>query len=114
MKKIALLFLFGQFIIFILSFLLNAGISLLSYINTSFYVGGLLLFVGGIIYIFRTGSFDFFNSSMRKVLSLKHTKEDLDSMRSPSEVFSMSPKVFFQAGIPIFLMMFIAMGFYYS
>lgn len=114
MKKIALLFLFGQFIIFILSLFTNAGISLLSYINTSFYVGGLLLFVGGIVYIFRTGSFDFFSRSMRKVLSTKHTKEDLDSMRSPSEVFSISPMIFFQTGIPIFVMMFIAMGFYYS
>ncbi|MGG0643022.1 DUF3899 domain-containing protein [Sporosarcina gallistercoris] len=114
MKKITLLFLFGQLIIFILSFLSNAGLSLLSYINTSFYVGGLFLFVGGIVYIFRTGSFDFFNSSMRKVLSFKHTKEDLETMRTPSEVFSMSPKVFFHIGIPIFLMMFLAMAFYYS
>lgn len=114
MKKITLLFLFGQLIIFILSFLSNAGISLLSYINTSFYVGGLFLFVGGIIYIFRTGSFDFFSSSMRKVMSFNRNKEDLESMRNPSEVFSMSPKVLFQIGIPIFLMMFLAMGFYYS
>ncbi|MGN7410349.1 MULTISPECIES: DUF3899 domain-containing protein [unclassified Sporosarcina] len=114
MKKITLLFLFGQFVIFILSFLSKEGMSLLSYINSSFYVGGLLLFVGGIIYIFRTGSFDFFNRSMRKVISFKHTKEDLESMRSPSEVFSKSPRVFFLTGIPIFIMMFIAMAFYYS
>ncbi|WOV85701.1 DUF3899 domain-containing protein [Sporosarcina jeotgali] len=114
MKKVTLLFLFGQLIIFILCFALSDGITLLAYINNSFYVGGLLLFVGGIVYIFRTGSFDFFNSSMRKVLSFKHTKEDLESMRSPSEVFSMSPRILFLTGIPIFIMMFIAMGFYYS
>ncbi|WP_158541079.1 DUF3899 domain-containing protein [Sporosarcina sp. BI001-red] len=114
MKKITLLFLFGQLIIFILSIALNDGISLLAYINNSFYLGGLLLFLGGIIYIFRTGSFDFFNSSMRKVLSFKHTKEDLESMRSPSEVFSISPRIFFITGIPMFITMFIAMAFFYS
>ncbi|WP_025784531.1 DUF3899 domain-containing protein [Sporosarcina sp. D27] len=114
MKKITLLFLFGQFVIFILSFLSKEGMSLLAYINSSFYVGGLLLFVGGIIYIFRTGSFDFFNSSMRKVFSFKQRNEDLESLRSPSEVFSKSPRVLFLTGIPIFIMMLIAMAFYYS
>ncbi|WP_432355518.1 DUF3899 domain-containing protein [Sporosarcina sp. A2] len=114
MKKITLLFLIGQFIIFILSFVSKDGISLLSYINNSFYIGGLLLLVGGIVYIFRTGSFDFFTSSMRKVLATKNTRDDLDSMRSPSEVFSTSPRILFLTGIPILVMMFIAMAFYYS
>lgn len=114
LKKVTMLFLVGQFIIFILSYLSNAGITLLTYINNSFYVGGFLLFAGGIVYIFRTGSFDFFTSSMRKVMSTKNTRDAFDTMRSPSEVFSMSPKVLFLTGIPIYIVMFIAMAIYYS
>jgi len=113
LKKITLFFLIGQLIIFILSFLTEGGLSLLSYINISFYVGGLLLLAGGFVYIFRTGSFDFFTSSMRKVLSRRHMQEEMGSMRKPSEVFSASPRLLFLTGIPILLCMFVALGFYY-
>ena len=112
MKRITLLFLFGQFTVLILSFFSKGGITLLSYINNSFYVGGVILLLGGIIYIIRTGSFDFFTSSMRKVIATKNSKDDLDTMRAPSEVFSASPKIFFWTGLPIIILMFVAMVFY--
>lgn len=112
MKKNTILFLAGQLTIFVLSLLIRGTISLLNYVDYSFYVGGLLVLAGGIVYILRTGSFDFFTKSMRKVLSPKHTQEGLESMRTPSEVFSVSPVPFFAAGIPILLLMLIALALY--
>lgn len=70
------------------------------------------MLIGGIVYVVRTGSFDFFSSSMRKVIATKNTRDDIDTMRSPSEIFSASPKNLFLAGIPIFILMFIALAFY--
>lgn len=112
MRKSIFLFSIGQLTIFFLCFLSDGGISLLNYINYSFYVGGVLVLAGGIVYIVRTGSFDFFTSSMRKVLASKHTRDDLETMRRPSEVFSFSPKIFFQAGIPILILMSAALALY--
>lgn len=66
--------------------------SLLSYINTSFVYGGALVFIGLWVFVIRTGVFDIFTMSMRKVFKGKSTLED-DEMRLPSQVmaFSSSP-----------------------
>ncbi|MGO1057973.1 DUF3899 domain-containing protein [Planococcus sp. FY231025] len=67
----------------------NEPFSLLSYINNSFIYGGTLVFIGLWIFVVRTGVFDIFTMSMRKVFKGKSTLED-DEMRLPSEILSFS------------------------
>ena len=62
--------------------------TLLSYINASFIVGGVLLFLGLVSFVFSTGFFDVFTVSMRKVVTSKRRMDDVMAMRKPSEIFS--------------------------
>lgn len=102
-----------QLLILFAMYWMDGALSLLGYINTSFFTGGLLLLAGGIAFIFRTGSFDFFVRSSRKMIARKEQREAIESMRAPSEIFSKSPIWFFSAGLPIFILMLIALAFYY-
>ena len=63
-------------------------LTLLSYINASFIVGGVLTFLGLVSFVFSTGFFDVFTVSMRKVLASKKRMDDVMAMRRPSEIFS--------------------------
>ncbi|PIC70321.1 hypothetical protein CSV77_09605 [Sporosarcina sp. P16b] len=113
MKRNIIVFLLSQLVIVISVYSVYDKISLLGYINVSFFVSGFLLFIGALVFIIRTGSFDFFMKSTRKVFALKGQREALDSMRAPSETISMSPAWFFTAGIPTFLLMIVALLVYY-
>ncbi len=92
MKKLFIGILIIQVLIFLTMTFRSDPFSLLSYINTSFIFGGALVFIGLWVYVVRTGVFDIFTMSMRKVFKGKSTLEE-DEMRLPSEVldFSSSP-----------------------
>ena len=113
MKRNVIVFLISQLVIIISVYSVYGHMSLLNYINASFFVSGLLLFVGGIIFIVRTGSFDFFMQSSRKLVARKGQKEAIESMRAPSEIMSASPAWFFIAGLPTFILMMVALVLYY-
>ncbi|PID14906.1 hypothetical protein CSV63_10705 [Sporosarcina sp. P34] len=113
MKRTIIVFLLLQLVIVISVYSVYDEISLLGYINVSFFVSGFLLFIGAVVFIIRSGSFDFFTKSTRKIFALKGQREALDSMRVPSETISMSPAWFFAAGIPTFLLMIVALLVYY-
>ncbi|PID01848.1 hypothetical protein CSV67_12310 [Sporosarcina sp. P2] len=113
MKRTIILFLLSQLVIVISVYSVYGEISLLGYINVSFFVSGFLLFIGAVVFIIRTGSFDFFMKSTRKVFALKGQREALDSMRAPSETISVSPAWFFAASIPSFFLMVVALLVYY-
>lgn len=87
--------------------------SLLSYINSSFIVGGTVTFIGLIYYIFSTGFFDFFTVSMRKVFTPKRRMEDVMSMRNPSEVFSRPFSPLLGSGALVLAMTAIALTIFY-
>ncbi|PID05576.1 MULTISPECIES: DUF3899 domain-containing protein [unclassified Sporosarcina] len=113
MKRNSIVFLISQLVIVISVYSVYGKISLLGYINASFFVSGFLLFIGGVVFVVRTGSFDFFMKSSRKVFARKGQREVIESMRAPSEVLSASPAWFFIAGIPTFILMIVALGLYY-
>lgn len=113
MKQFIITFLSLQLFILIAMYWIDGTLSLLGYINTSFFTGGLLLLAGGIAFIFRTGFFDFFVKSSRKMIARKEQREAIETMRTPSEVFSKSPNWFFSAGLPVFALMLIALAVYY-
>lgn len=87
--------------------------TLLSYINASFVIGGFVVFIGLISYIFSTGFFDVFTVSMRKVITPKHQMEQIKSMRKPSEIFSGSVVHLLGSGLVVLAMTGIALIFYY-
>lgn len=113
MKTNIIVFLVSQLTIILSAYLVYGELSLLGYINAAFFVSGLLLFMGGAVFIIRTGSFDFFTKSMRKVLARKGQEEAIESMRPPSEALSANPAWFFIAGLPTFLLMIAALVIYY-
>ncbi|WP_158231885.1 DUF3899 domain-containing protein [Sporosarcina sp. P10] len=113
MKRNIIVFLISQLVIVISAYSVYEKISLLGYINASFFVSGFLLFIGGIVFVVRTGFFDFFMKSSRKVFARKDQREAIESMRAPSEVLSASPTWLFLAGMPTFILMLVALVLYY-
>ncbi|QHJ70751.1 DUF3899 domain-containing protein [Planococcus halotolerans] len=108
MKKTLIWILIVQAIIFLTIFIRPEDLSLLSYINTSFVYGGILVFFGAWIFVVQTGAFDIFTMSMRKFYRRKSTMED-DEMRLPSEVIPFSAAPLLIIGIVTILMMSISL-----
>jgi hypothetical protein len=79
----------------------------------SFFVGGLLVFIGLLVYVVSNGFFDIFTMSMRKVFTLKKNLEVVESMRSPSELLDFPYVPFFKLGGSILLCMLFALIFYF-
>ncbi|PID20464.1 hypothetical protein CSV61_14435 [Sporosarcina sp. P3] len=113
MKRNSIVFLISQLIIVISVYSIYGKLSLLGYINASFFVSSSLLFIGGVVFVVRTGFFDFFMKSSRKVFARKGQREAIESMRAPSEVLSASPAWLFLAGMPTFILMMVALILYY-
>jgi len=113
MKKKMQYFVFAQIVIVALMLLIYKELTLTSYINMSFLVGGTLVFIGLLIYIVSNGFFDIFTMSMRKVFTFRKNLVDTDSMRAPSELLDFPTLPFFQIGGSVLVIMFITLFFYY-
>lgn len=114
MKKKAIYFGIAQLVIVTLMLLIYKDMTLTSYINMSFFVGGSIVFIGLLIYIVSSGFFDIFSMSMRKVFTLKRSNSvDVESMRAPSEILDFPTSPFLQVGGSILAGMFIGLFFYY-
>lgn len=90
------LLLCSQLIIFILMFFTNS-ISLLNYIDKSFYISSLLLFISLAIFTVNTGFFDVVTKSFRLIFAGKDvTRENVDEMRPLSQIITIkySPLLF--------------------
>ncbi|WP_033541900.1 DUF3899 domain-containing protein [Planococcus sp. CAU13] len=111
MKKILMWILLVQAAIFLTIIIRPEDLSLLSYINTSFVYGGILVFFGAWIFVVQTGAFDIFTVSMRKFFQRKSTLED-DEMRLPSEIIPFSASPLLIIGIVTILMMGISLLIY--
>ncbi|MDW0117250.1 DUF3899 domain-containing protein [Sporosarcina thermotolerans] len=109
MKRIVINVIVSQLLIILLLFVLNGEATLLDYINVSFNIGSALLFMGLAVLVFQSGFFDFFSTSMKKVFYRKHVQEDIMTMRPPSEVITIKPNFFFRLGVPVILLMLVAL-----
>ncbi|TWT04854.1 DUF3899 domain-containing protein [Planomicrobium sp. CPCC 101079] len=89
MKKTIIGIVAVQLLIFLTILFRAENLTLLSYINNSFIYGGIIVFIGLWIFVIRTGVFDIFTISMRKVFKAKSTIED-EEMRPPSELLDFS------------------------
>ncbi|GGA18073.1 DUF3899 domain-containing protein [Psychrobacillus lasiicapitis] len=114
MKKKISYFLAVQLIIFILMFIAYGSLSLSSYINISFYIGGIITFIGLMTYVVAGGFFDLFVTSTRKVFTPKHMKKTANEMRMPSEILSFPYKPIVYLGLSCLVCMGIALVVYYA
>lgn len=114
MKKKIIYFFSAQLLIILFILLAYKHINLEAYIDISFYVGGAVTFLGLITYVMSGGFFDLYASSSRKFFTRKHIRDDIVSMRLPSEVFSFSPKPILALGLSILACTCIALFFYYG
>ncbi|PKG48305.1 MULTISPECIES: DUF3899 domain-containing protein [unclassified Planococcus (in: firmicutes)] len=113
MKKIIIGIAAVQLIIVLTMLIRSEPFSLLSYINNSFIYGGILVFFGTWVFVVRTGVFDIFTMSMRKVFKSKSTLED-DEMRLPSEVLAFSSSPLLIVGGATLVAMAVSLAFYQS
>lgn len=114
MRKVLVNFLIAHITIVLLLFLYYKEFSALTYINSSFIVGGIIVFIGLVFFVFSTGFFDFFTVSMRKVFTSKRRMADVMSMRTPSEIFSGSFSPLVISGFLVLLETCIVLLFYYT
>lgn len=98
MKIKLIVFLLLQLAIVTIVFIYYRELALIPYINVSFLVGGALFFIGLFIYVVSNGFFDIFTKSMRKAFTPKRFLSDVESMRTPSEVFDFPYVYFFRFG----------------
>ena len=113
MKKMIIGIAVIQLMIVMTMLLRSDPFSLLSYINNSFIYGGILVFFGAWVFVVRTGVFDIFTMSMRKVFKSKSTLEE-DDMRLPSETLSFSSSPFLAVGVFTLFIMVISLLIYQS
>ncbi|MFJ8064091.1 DUF3899 domain-containing protein [Psychrobacillus sp. NPDC096426] len=114
MKKKFICFFSAQLIIFILMLFVYGDLTITSYTNMSFYIGGSITFIGLMTYVVSGGFFDIFVTSTRKVFTPKNMKKTASEMRLPSEVFSFPYKPIFFLGLSCLVCMGIALVIYYA
>ncbi|MEK3989255.1 MULTISPECIES: DUF3899 domain-containing protein [Robertmurraya] len=107
------LLLCSQIIIFILMFFSNS-ISVLNYINKSFYISSLLLFISLAIFTVNTGFFDVVTKSFRLIFAGKDvTRETVDEMRPLSQIITVKYSPLLFVGFINLALCLIALLFYY-
>ncbi|WP_318615902.1 DUF3899 domain-containing protein [Sporosarcina sp. YIM B06819] len=113
MSKIIRNFIIAQVVTALIMFTYFKELTLLSYINSAFVVGGTIMFLGLVSFVFSTGFFDVFTVTMRKVITPKSRMEDVMSMRTPSEIFSAPVSPLLGSGALVLMVMGIALVIFY-
>lgn len=107
--------LFSQIAIFVISLILYRNISLLHYINLSFYLSLLCIMFSLTIFTINTGFFDVTDRSFRRLLFAKRgvSKEHIEQIRPLSEMITFNYLPLLISGILTFTCMLTALFFYY-
>jgi hypothetical protein len=115
MKKIIYLLLFSQAAILALSFAWFKDITLLNYINISFYIASILLLVSLLIYTINSGFFDNISRSFRHIFASKgsYTQKEKEELIPLSAIISVNYHPLVIIGFLDLLLMFIALTVYY-
>jgi hypothetical protein len=103
-----------QFSIFITSFIYYHEISLLSYINISFYISAALLIISLLIHTIHSGFFDVISKSFNYSFTRGKDKRSWEEVPSLSELITINQKPFLFYGLCTGLFMLIALIVYYA
>jgi len=114
-KKISWWFFPSQILVFLISFIKYHSIGLVQYINISFIIGGILLFISIAIFLLNTGFFDVTVEGFRKVFNKnsKSPEEELDELRPVSEVITFNYMPMFINSLIMMFLMALALILYY-
>jgi hypothetical protein len=112
-KKMLILALI-QFFIIITSFIYYHKISLLSYINISFYISATLLIISLLIYTIHSGFFDVISKSFNYSFTRGKDNRSWDEVPSLSELITVNQKPLLFYGLCTSLFMLIALFVYYA
>ena len=106
----------SQVLIFIFSLVYQQSITLLSYINISFYIASILLFTSLIVFTVNSGFFDAISYSFRTVFAGKEEgekKKSFEEMTPLSELVTFNANPLFMVGLLDFIFMLAALFVYY-
>lgn len=107
-------FLITEIMVILLSFLVYKEISLISFINMSFYVGSVIIFLSLLLITIKGGFFDTITQSFRLFfLGRKVPKEEIKNMPPLSQIVKLNIFPYFLNGIIVIVLMLIALYYYY-
>lgn len=109
-------FFISQLLILILSLVYHQSISLLGYINISFYIASTLIFLSLIVFTVNSGFFDAISYSFRSVFTGKEDgekKKSFDEMTPLSELVTINANPLLLVGLFNFILMLAALFIYY-
>jgi hypothetical protein len=112
-KKLLILALF-QIVILIISCIFYHTITLLSYINISFYISAALLITSLLIYTIHSGFFDVMSKSINQTFTRGAVRRRWDEIPSLSELITVNQKPLLLYGFWTGLFMLIALFVYYA
>jgi hypothetical protein len=113
-RKVFYGFLGSQLLILILSLVYQQSITLLSYINISFYIASILLFTSLIVFTVNSGFFDAISYSFRTVFAGKEEKKkSFDEMTPLSELVTFNANPLLMVGLLDFILMLAGLFVYY-
>lgn len=113
LKKRILILAISQLAILAVSFIFYHDISLLSYINISFYFSAVLLLSGLLIHTIHSGFFDVVSRSFNLIFTRSEEKRKFHEIPALSELVSIDKKPLFFYGLFIGLFMVIALILFY-
>jgi hypothetical protein len=111
-RKILILAIY-QVIIFLFAFIFYHKVSLLNYINISFYISGALLLTSFLVYTIHSGFFDVIFKSLNLAFSKGDAKRKWDEIPSLSRLITINNRPLLFYGLSNALFMLVALFFYY-
>ncbi|WP_433748927.1 DUF3899 domain-containing protein [Falsibacillus pallidus] len=115
-KKVARLFIPSEIAVLAASYIHYHDLSLVHYINTSFFIGGLFLFFSLTIFILSSGFFDRTANGFRKTFTFNGkglSKEELNEMKPLSELIAIPFLPSLLNGVLLMAVMMVCLWIYY-
>lgn len=111
-RKIFYGFFFSQIAVLLLSLISYQELTLLIYINISFYISSMIIFVSLLVFTVNSGFFDTMSYSFRTIFS-GETKKQMDEMIPLSEMIGINANPFLIVGLIDFFTMLAGLVVYY-
>lgn len=112
LKKIGIFFII-QLAIFITSLLYNSKVTLMNYINITFYFASAFLLSALLIYVIHAGFFDIVTKGFTKAFSRNNEDIKLAEITPLSKLVAISQKALLLQGLLLFICMVVALILYY-
>ncbi|MDN3015078.1 DUF3899 domain-containing protein [Paenibacillus sp. BSR1-1] len=113
LRKQLIMVAFTQLAIFSLSFIFNHDISLLSYINISFYISAAFLLTALLLYTIHSGFYDVISRSFTLAFSRGHRNKKFSEIPGLSELVTVNQKPLLFIGLVNGFLMLLALFAYY-